>query len=138
MSNAELIRSFYARLWCEHDITAIYDFLARDAVLNGLSVKPLDREQFLSYYEHMRELVPDVRVDVTHVIEQDAWICMRGFASGTHRSSGNPVTVWGGGFARIDNGRIVETHETWDLLSMMMQIGRVPKRVTMGLLEPDG
>lgn len=136
MSNTELIRAFFGRLWCDHDATAIYDYLAEDVVMNGLSVEPLDREQFLAFYERMRELVPDIRVDVTHVIEQDEWICMRGFASGTHRVSGNPVTVWGGGFARLNDGRIVETHETWDLLSMMVQIGRVPGRVTRDLLAP--
>ncbi len=136
MSNTELIRSFYDRLWCQHDAVAIFDFLAEDVVLNGLSVEPLDRDRFLGFYERMCELVPDIRVDVTHAIEQNDWICMRGFASGTHRYSGNPVTVWGGGFARIEGGRIVQTHETWDLLSMMIQIGRVPRRVTLDLLSP--
>ena len=138
MSHAELIRSFFSRLWCDHDATAIYDYFAEDVVVHGLSLEPLDREQFLAFYERMHELVPDIRVDVTHVIEQNDWICMRGFASGTHRSSGSPVTVWGGGFARIEDERIVETHETWDLLSMMVQIGRVPRRVTVDLLAPRG
>lgn len=136
MSNTELIRAFFDRLWCQHDAVAIFDFLREDVVMNGLAVEPLDRDRFLAFYERMCELVPDIRVDVTHVIEQNDWICMRGFASGTHRSSGNPVTVWGGGFARLEGRHIVETHETWDLLSMMVQIGRVPRRVTLDLLAP--
>jgi hypothetical protein len=134
MSNTELVRSFYTALWCDHNVSAIYEFLDREIVISGLTVQPMDRERFLSYYESMRRLVPDVRIDITHAIEQDEWICMRGFASGNHLGSGNPVTVWGGGFVRFQGGRISETHETWDLLSMMVQIGRVPRRVIEDLL----
>jgi hypothetical protein len=134
MSNTELIRSYYTALWCDQNVNAIYEFLDREVVITGLALEPMDRERFRVYYERMRELVPDVRIDVTHAIEQDEWICMRGFASGNHLASGNPVTVWGGGFVRLDSGRISETHETWDLLSMMVQIGRVPRRVADDLL----
>jgi predicted SnoaL-like aldol condensation-catalyzing enzyme len=137
-SNGEIVRSFFRRLWCDHDPSAIAEHLSPDVTMHGLSIEPMGRDQFAMFYQGMRQLVPDIRVDVTHVIEQDDWICLRGFASGTHRGSGNPVTVWGGGFARLENGLIRETHETWDMLAMMMQIGRVPRRVVEDLVPPPG
>lgn len=135
MSNTELIRRFFSELWCERDAAAIARYLAPGIRLHGLAVEPLDRDGFAAFHRRMCELVPDVRVDVTHVIEQEDWLCLRGFASGTHRASGRPVTVWGGGFARVEGRCIVETHETWDLLSMMIQVGRVPARVVQDLLS---
>ena len=87
-------------------------------------------KQFAGMY---RNAFPDVQMSVEDQVTEGDMVVTRWIASGTHQGdlmgiapTGNRVMVAGTSIERVVDGRIEETWDNYDALSMMQQIGAIP------------
>ena len=77
----------------------------------------------------MLDAFPDINIQVQDCIGEGDLIAVRWTATMHHRgnglgmeASGAEVQITGMGFARILNGKVLETWDNWDKLAMFQQI----------------
>lgn len=82
----------------------------------------------------MREAFPDLRFEIHEEIAEGDRVCTRYTMSGTFESTlmgllpnDEPFTVAGIDTFRLQDGKVVEIHASYDTLGQMQQLGVVPK-----------
>ncbi len=126
-ANSELARRWFNEVWCEHCTDAIDKMMSADAYFYGTGPgEPMGREAFKQFHRLFCTAVPDLRIKLVQVIEQGEWVAFHAHVSGTHAATGCEIRFQGSGLGRVENGLIVEGHNSWDFLSYVIQIGAVP------------
>ncbi len=76
---------------------------------------------------------PDLQFTIEEQIAEGDTVVTRWTASGTHEGelfgiapTGKRTTTTGVSIERLANGKIVESHDEWDALGLMQQLGVVP------------
>ena len=79
----------------------------------------------------------DARITVVEQIAEGDIVATRWTGRGTHDGelagiapTGKEVTVKGLTFSRLENDKVVEEHQVWDALGMLVQLGAVPAPTT--------
>jgi steroid delta-isomerase-like uncharacterized protein len=81
-----------------------------------------------------REAFPDLEFTIEDQLAEGDKVATRWTATGTHQGevmgiapTGNRSTVTGIVIDRIEDGKIVESWNSWDTLGMLQQIGAIPE-----------
>lgn len=122
----KLVENWFQQVWNERRVETVDQLVSPDFRMHGLAPQPLGITEFKAFHRFLCEQVPDLKIELTHFMEEGDWVVMRARVTGAHRESATPISFEGGGFGRIADGRLVETRETWDLLSYLVQTGVVP------------
>ena len=92
--------------------------------------KPLSREEEQGFVKALWDAFPDLYFRIEELIAKDDRIIVRFISGGTHEgewqgipATGNKIEGCGMWIARIENGKIVEVREDYDLLGWMQQLG---------------
>src|SRR5438105_2553014 len=133
--NKELAREFGDRVFNHHDLEYLKEILADDFVEHeewpGLSQ---DKAGALQWFEQGFASVPDMRMEIHHVIASDDRVCIHSTMSGTDEGGlmpGMPATgksfeMGGIDIVRVrDDGKIAEHWGVGDVMGVMMQLGHV-------------
>jgi steroid delta-isomerase-like uncharacterized protein len=95
--------------------------------------EPVDRNGHRGMVEMFAAAFPDWKETVHEVIGEGDKVAMRVTAGGTHEGefqgmapTGRTVTITGMGFARIEDGRLVESWWDFDAIGLMQQLGAIP------------
>lgn len=130
-SNAELVKRWFREVWCEPENSALMDeLMSEDVRLYGINASgPLTRDDFKQVRKHFLAKYPDLRIEVTHIMESGDLVAFHAQVSGTHVDSSRPVRFAGTAIVEFRDGKIVESHETWDFASMLVQSGALPEDV---------
>jgi predicted ester cyclase len=137
MTPEALSRAWFARVWNEGSEPAIHEMLAADAKMHGLPTpdgKPLvGPADFVPFWRKFREAFPDIRITVERAVEQGDMVAVHCRVVGRHTGGAlgiaathKPVEMWGMGIARVKDGRIVETWNSFDFMTLYQQIGLLP------------
>ena len=128
--NAKLVHRWFEEVWCQRNDDGVVDeMMAQEARFYGATPEPFDRARFKAVRAHMMERIPDIRIDVLDTLEMGDHVAWSTRVSGTHGETGKPISFEGTLMARIENGKFVEAHESWDFLSMFVQIGALSPEV---------
>jgi steroid delta-isomerase-like uncharacterized protein len=134
--NKELAREFGERVFNQHDVEYLKNVLADDFVEHeewpGI---PADRAGALQWFEMAFSAVPDMKMEIHHVIAADDKVCINATMSGTDEGGfapGMPAT--GKSFemgvidiVRVnDEGKFAEHWGQGDAMGAMMQLGHIP------------
>ncbi len=124
-SNVDLVRRWFREVWCEpRNPETIDELMPEDSKLYGLNpVGPLTREDFKKFRRHFLAMYPDVRVEVTHVMAAGDMVAFHAQVSGVHSDSKRPVNFTGTAIVQFRDGKMIESHETWDFATMLTQNG---------------
>lgn len=132
--NKELLRRFNETVWQDHDLDAIDEFVADDAVMHdNLTPEPTrGPEGAREFIESVLSAFPDVQVEITDLVAEDDRVADRFRATGTHEGefvgvepTNEEVTVTGTSIYRIEDGQFVEEWEVLDALGLFRQLGVV-------------
>jgi steroid delta-isomerase-like uncharacterized protein len=81
-----------------------------------------------------REAFPDIHFDVEGQIAEGDMVASRWTGTGTHEGAlmgveptGTKTTTTGIGIDRIEDGKVVESWNSWDTLGLMNAIGAIPQ-----------
>ncbi len=130
-ANKEIVRQFVDRFWSGGDLTAIGTLMAEDAVIHQPAVGgTAGLRQFNGV---LRAAFPDWRSVLEELVAEGDVVAERWTGHGTHRGefqgiapTGRRVAVPGVVFYRIRGGQIVEFRGSFDMLSMLQQLGAAP------------
>lgn len=135
MNNCDLIHKWFDLLWCQHDASVIDQILHKDIKMHGISAgEALGREHFRSIYQHYIEMMPDVQIKVVEVFEMDDSVALYAQITGTHAQTGKTIEVSGCAMARVVDCQIVESWESWNFVSMLVQLGEIPEEKLAAIL----
>ena len=127
-ANTELIERWFKKVWGPPRCDATLDeLMCADCRLHGLGPEdgPVSREGFKQMRRHVLNRFPDIGIEMVYAVELGDTVAFQARARGTHAPTGRPVDFTGTGIARVAGGKVVETRESWDFLSMMAQCGKI-------------
>ncbi len=135
-SNGELIRWAFERI-NDHDISPLREFWTPETVERFPDRTCRGAEQVAAYFEDLFAAVPDVRMEVLHVVEQGDDVFVRWHLTGTHTGTawagieptGKRIELDGIDHFTVRDGTVVSNFVVFD----QMEVGR-----QFGLLPPDG
>jgi steroid delta-isomerase-like uncharacterized protein len=94
------------------------------------STRPISREEAIEKAKRLRSAFPDINFSIEELIAVGDKVICRYIMRGTHQAefqgipaTGNMVEISGIIISRIENGKIVEEREEWDMLGFMQQLG---------------
>ena len=133
-SEAEQVaRTWFREVWDEGREDAIDRLMAPEGVVHGLPGGTLiGPAGFKPFYQMFRGAIGGITVEVVRTVTQGDTIAAHCHVKGTHSGAGlggppsdRAVDFWGIAIVRIEDGRVVEGWNCFDLLTMYQQIGWV-------------
>jgi len=133
--NKAVSRRFF-EVFGEGNLDALDEVMAPDAVdhdpYNPHANEGLEgAKKTIAMY---REAFPDVSFELEDQIAEGDKVVTRWVGTGTHKGvlmgvepTGKRSTTAGIAIDRIENGKIVESLNSWDVLGMMQNIGAIPE-----------
>mgnify|MGYP001201349149 CR=1 FL=1 len=141
--NKALYRRILEEVWNQGKLDVIDELWAADSVTydasfpGGRNTGPEGSRQFV---ETTRAAFSDLRFTIHDQIAEGDKVVTRWTMTGAHRGAlmgiapaGKRVTATGISIARFQAGRLVESWNNWDRLTMLQQLGALPS-LTAGTL----
>ena len=136
--NKALIRRWFEEIWNQGNEATIDELLDPEAKVQGLDhpegAGKSGPEAFKPFHRAFRNAFPDIHITLHEIIAEGDMVATRFTATGTHASDdlGIPATnrkieVSGMSMGRIEGGKLVEGHNTVDLLTMYRQLDALDK-----------
>jgi predicted ester cyclase len=130
--SVRFVKTWFEEVWNKGPLSAIDEMLADGAVMHGLGEAGADASGpagFKPFVERLRGAFSDIDINADETIEQGDLIASRWVATMRHTgddlgvaATGRNVTVTGMSIARLQDGKMVEGWNNWDMLSLMQQI----------------
>lgn len=137
--NKELIRRLINEIVNDENYDLADEYFAADYVRHD---DPLVEESergpqaFLKTVKGPREAFPDARIEIKEILAEDDLVAFTGTFSGTHEGpfmgvepTGKEFAIAGTAMHRIKDGKIAETWATWNMLSLLKQLGADPEQL---------
>lgn len=122
MSHAEIIKRWFDEVWGPARSEATIDELMPDhSRVFGLEAdKPVDRDAFKQLWRNFTQAFPEMTVELIECLVSGDQAAYRAVAK--NQTPDNAFSFQGNGIVTINNGQIVESHETWDFHGMLTQL----------------
>jgi steroid delta-isomerase-like uncharacterized protein len=130
--NKELVRKVMEATWSTGDYEALKELLAPDYAFYYPSnnPNPVSREELIEFVKMYRKAFPDISLSTEEIISTKNKIIIRFIERGTHEgefmgipATGNKYETSGIGIISIENGKVVEMREEYDVLGLYQQLG---------------
>jgi predicted ester cyclase len=115
--------NWFETIWNEKNRDLIREKMTDDVIIHGLGEDTVGIPPFEAFYDSFNAAFNDIYVDVTDVVSQDdmeAGLCE---VRATHNESGKPVSFSGMYLIRTRHGKIAESWNVFDFLTMNQQMG---------------
>lgn len=130
MQKADIMRSWYARIWNQGDLDAVDEMFCPDTKAAGLLPDMrLGPDEFKELVTMIMELVEEIDARVIKTVEQDDWMSALVHVDARCSATGKPITVSGQVIVRFDGDVMVETYNAFDFLGFFEQMGLLPDQV---------
>ncbi|WP_168206319.1 ester cyclase [Labrenzia sp. PHM005] len=135
MTNLEILETWFQRVWSEEDQSAIDEMFLQDGRAVGLGTQTkvgenefrehemLGPDDFKVFQKALLNLVKDVKIEVTHSMTSNEWLCALCLFQGTSRKTGERIKMTGTVYGRFSDNQILEAFNHFDFLSLFQQLG---------------
>ena len=128
-----VMRRWFKEVWDDGREDAIDELMAPPCVAYGLPGGPIQGPTaFKPLFRTFREALGDLSIEVTRTVCEGDWVAAQCRVTAQHAGrslggepTGQQVDFWGITIARVEDGKIVEAWNSFDMLSMYQQIGWV-------------
>ncbi len=129
--NKELARKMF-EAWGKGDFETYKELLAPDYVyyLPSISTTPMSQEETIEIRKMLQKAFPDISWSIEELIATEDKVIIRFIERGTHEgefmgipATGNKYETSGISIRRIENGKVVEEREDFDMLGLYQQLG---------------
>lgn len=123
--NTTLCFKWFQEVWNNGRESAICEMMADQSIVHGISdgTEVKGPEGFKNFYDSFRNDFANIHIEVEEVLTQDDFEAAHCEVTAKHIKTGNEVKFRGIVMARIDAGKIVESWNHFDFLTMYKQIG---------------
>lgn len=122
MKPSELMTTWFQRVWCEEDESAIDELLHPEGKVHGVGPDPLvGRDAFRLFWKDVTKAFGKNHIRVVDAIDQDTTCYVR--CEGDLTFNDKPVRLTGGCMCRVEEGQIVEAWNYWDFVGCMAEMG---------------
>ena len=128
MTNSELVQRWFENLWNRGIESTIDEILAPDAVVHGLGEADIQgRAGFHEFYRVFRAAFPAVTVTVEQVLESGDYATCRAHVEVMSADGRGPFSFDGSCVVRIPDGLVEEGWNYFDFLTLLTEMGAVPR-----------
>ncbi|THD73524.1 nuclear transport factor 2 family protein [Thalassobius vesicularis] len=128
MSNTDIMREWFSRVWEQGDVSAIDELFVPDTQARGIVPDmEMGGEEFKFLVATMQEIITPPKVRIDKLVEQDDWIAGLMTMQAESLIERKPVQVSAMVFCRFRDGRIVEAYNNFDFVGFFEQIGMLPE-----------
>jgi steroid delta-isomerase-like uncharacterized protein len=130
--NVALTRRWFAEVWNQKKTETIRELVSPECVAHGTSETGGDLvgpQGWLDLHARLVNAFPDMQIELQEIFGAGDLVAVRWTATMHHHgdglgipASGAEIKICGMGFARIANGKVVETWDLWDRMGMFQQI----------------
>jgi steroid delta-isomerase-like uncharacterized protein len=133
--NKALMRRYIEEVWNKGDLDFVDKNFSADFVNHGtLLGQPADRDGIKWVIRNTRNAIPDLHLSIEDMVAEDDKVVTRWLAKGTHKGefmgakpTGNKISVSSTVIDHIKDGKVVEAWPIRDDLSLLQQIGLIPR-----------
>lgn len=136
-SERNLGRRWFEQVWNQGRREAVAEMLAPDTLIHDGSVESKGPDGFYPLFDRIRATLSEIHCDVHDTFTNEDKVCVRWSCSAKHTGkgmgmepTGAPVHVTGILILRIQDEKIVEAWQNWDMLGLMEQLNRSPRAAT--------
>lgn len=128
MSNGDILREWYARVWEQGDISAIDELFVPDIQANGI-VPDMEMgvDDFKFLVATIQELITQPNIRIDKMVEQGDWIAGMMTMHAESLDQRTPVKIAAMVLCRFEGGKIVEAYNSVDFVSFFEQLGLLPE-----------
>jgi steroid delta-isomerase-like uncharacterized protein len=134
MEPIEMVKQMCEQVYGQGKTELIAQLVADDVVSHHPILGTVDRAGIEADVKGYRKAFPDMTVQVIDAIGSGDKAMVRWRATGTHRGelmgtqpTNKKVTIDGMSEVRVQNGKIRESWDQYDVLGMLKQIGAIPE-----------
>ena len=121
--NSTLTYRWMQEVWNQGREEAIDEMMDANAVVHGIEeIKENGTEAFKQFFRNFRIQFPQIHLEVEDAVAQDDYETSRCIVDAT-AANGQKVHFTGMTFCRIQNGKITESWNNFDFLTMYQQLG---------------
>jgi steroid delta-isomerase-like uncharacterized protein len=132
--NITLVMRLVDEVWNKCRVDLAEELLATDVVVHdSLAVDVRGRESLKQFILKMHRGFPDLRLTVDDIMASGDEVCLRWTLTGTHTGpffgldrTTKHASVGGLMVILVEDGRIVESWATWNVLNLLQQLGYLP------------
>lgn len=130
MDNKELVKSYYEKLWNEHDKSLIDTLLSDDISFHGsLGLTCNGKEAFKEYMSTVESAIPNLYHGIETIVAEGNQVVVRAVYNGIHtgklfefEATNNRIRYNGASFFTIKDGKISSIWVLGDLKSLYEQL----------------
>lgn len=128
---------WFDEVWNKGRREAIGEMFGPDATLHDGDVATHGPGAFYQFFDRMHSTFSDIRIDILDTFAEADKLCLRWSCTAQHTGNGLGVKpthkqtkFTGISIMQIEDGRIVEAWQNWDMMGLMHQIGAAPRLET--------
>ena len=121
-----LLYHWFEEVWNQDNENAIEKLMTETAEFHGIDSDNYARgaSGFKLFFREFSTSFKDIKIDVEDVITQDDMESARTVIHAIHAETGKAVTFPGICMVRVDGGKIAEAWNSYDFLSLHLQLGQ--------------
>ena len=122
--NMDVMHRFFDEVWNKGREEAIDELYVPEGTAHGLGEKyKSGPEEFKLFHRLLCQTCSDIHAEMNDIMAAGDRVAIRGTITMKHNATGRDLRIEGGGFARINDGKIVEAWNGWDFVGVMVQLG---------------
>jgi len=86
----------------------------------------------------LRSHLQGISITITHAVEQDDWLAARISFQSACAATGKPVSTTGHVMIRFEDGKMAESFNQFDYISLFEQLGQMPQDTVAACLTGQG
>ena len=141
-----IVRRWFKEVWDDGREEVIDALMAPYAVAYGLPGGPIQGPTaFKPLFRMFRDALGDLSIEVVRTVTEGDVVAAQCHVTGRHsgaafggEATGQAVDFWGIAIIRVEDGKIVEGWNCFDMLSMYQQIGWVANPPLPAQVAPGG
>jgi predicted ester cyclase len=131
-SNVEVVQRWFEEVWNQKRLQAMDELADAKVVSHGHAPHDIGLPEFKAFAKSLLAAFPDIHFVLESPMAEGDKVATRWRAEMTHKGdymgiapTGRKISISGMSMARIQNGKFVETWDSWDQLGFLTQLGLV-------------